>query len=249
MKPPRWSAIALGVIVLMLPLAACLAPPVPLTQAAPAAAPTSYSVSITAADFREGVDNPFFPLIPGSRYVYEGTTEEGVERIEVEVLPEIRAVMGIQATVLRDTVYLNGHLIEDTYDWYAQDKAGNVWYLGEDVKNYESGRLKDTAGSWEAGVDGGLPGVIMFARPADHLGETYRQEYYQGQAEDMADLLGIDESVSVPYGAFDQVLLTRDYTPLEPGLVEHKYYAAGVGMVKTVNLATGEEIALVEYLP
>lgn len=207
-----------------------------------------YTVNIGPEDFVEVVDNSYFPVLVGAKYVYEGNTEEGIERIEIMVLPENRTVMGIRATVLRDKVFLNGQLVEDTYDWYAQDKDGNVWYLGEDVKNYENGQLKDTAGSWEAGVDGALPGIIMYANPQERLGEIYRQEYYKGKAEDMAELLSATESVVVPHGMFKNVLQTKDYTPLEPELLEHKYYAKGIGMVKTVSLSTGEEVVLIEFV-
>lgn len=207
-----------------------------------------YTVNIGPEDFVEVVDNSYFPVLVGAKYVYEGNTEEGIERIEIMVLPENRTVMGILATVLHDRVFLDGQLVEDTYDWYAQDKDGNVWYLGEDVKNYENGQLKDTAGSWEAGMDGALPGIIMYANPQERLGETYRQEYYKGKAEDMAELLSATESVVVPYGMFKNVLQTKDYTPLEPELLEHKYYAKGIGMVKTVNLSTGEEVVLIEFV-
>jgi hypothetical protein len=221
--------------------------PVPPIKTQAVDASEVYAVNINPAEFVKGVDNPYFPLIPGTKYVYEGKTEDGLERVEVEILPETREVMGITATVLHDVVYLDGELIEDTYDWFAQDKEGKVWYLGEEVSNYEEGQLKDKAGSWEAGVAGALPGIIMLANPAAHLGETYRQEYYQGEAEDMADLLSVSESVSVPYGSFDNVVKTRDYTPLEPDLQEHKYYARDIGPVKTINLTTGEEIVLVEF--
>jgi hypothetical protein len=155
--------------------------------------------------------------------------------------------MGITATVLHDTVYLDDELIEDTHDWYAQDQEGNVWYLGEEVSNYENGELVDHAGSWEAGVDGALPGIIMYADPAAHLGETYRQEYYRGEAEDMAELLSVTESVTVPYGVFDNVVKTRDYTPLEPDQLENKFYAQGIGVVKEIDVNTGEEALLVAF--
>jgi hypothetical protein len=208
-----------------------------------------YNPEIDPREFVDRVDNLYYPLIPGTKYVYEGQTEEGLERIEVEILSETRIVMGIAATILRDRVYLEGELIEDTFDWFAQDKDGNVWYLGEEVSNYEGGVLIDHAGSWEAGMDGALPGIVMYADPSDHLGETYRQEYYLGEAEDMAELISASESVTVPFGSFDNVVQTRDFTPLEPGLEEHKYYAAGIGLIKEVNPDTGEEIVLIEYTP
>jgi hypothetical protein len=209
----------------------------------------SYSVNLDPADFVAVVDNPYLPWIPGSSWVYEGESEEGTERIEVQVLSETREVIGITATVVRDTVALNGELIEDTHDWYAQDQEGNVWYLGEDVSNYENGEMVDKAGSWEAGVDGAQPGIVMFADPAAHIGETYRQEYYKSEAEDMADLLSVSESVTVSSVFFEKVVQTKDYTPLEPDLLEHKYYAPGIGMIKEVNVNTGEEVLLIEFTP
>ncbi|MEW5987343.1 MAG: hypothetical protein AB1791_11970 [Chloroflexota bacterium] len=205
-----------------------------------------YTVDIDPADFVARVDNPYFPLTPGTKWVYEGQVEDGVERIEVEVLADTKVVMGITVTVVRDTVYLNGEMIEDTFDWYAQDKEGNVWYLGEDTQEYENGQVVSTAGAWEAGVDGALPGIVMYADPAAHLGETYRLEYYQGEAEDMAQILSVKESVTVPVGSFENVLQTLDTTPLEPDVQEHKFYAPGVGVVKEVNLETGETVVLME---
>ena len=216
-------------------------PTVPALPAGP------YTIDVTSADFVAGVDNPYFPLTPGSTKVLEGMTENGLEHIEIKVLLETREVMGIQATIRQDTVYIDGALVEDTFDWFAQDKAGNVWYLGEDVKNYENGQLTDTSGSWEAGVDGALPGVIMYADPAARLDETYYQEYYAGEAEDAAQLLSANESVSVTAGSFENVVKTFDFTPLDPESLEHKYYAAGVGVVKNVNLVTGVIFELIEY--
>lgn len=214
------------------------------------AAPTkpAYQVNLDPANFVTEIDNPYYPRLPGSRYVYEGVTAEGVERVVVEVLPETRLVMGVVATVVRDRVTLDGVLIEDTFDWLAQDKAGNVWYFGEAVSDYQDGQLVGHAGSWEAGVDGALPGVIMWADPAAHIGEAYRLEYYRGEAEDMADLLRVDVQVTTPAGSFERVVQTYDYTPLEPQAQEHKFFAPGVGEVKSVNLQTGAETVLVEYV-
>lgn len=225
------------------------APPTeaPALPAVPALPDGPYTIDVTSADFVAGVDNPYFPLTPGSTKVLEGMTENGLERIEIKVLLETREVMGIPATIRQDTVYIGGELVEDTFDWFAQDKAGNVWYLGEDVKNYENGQLTDTSGSWEAGVNGALPGVIMYADPAARLGETYYQEYYAGEAEDAAQLLSASESVTVAAGSFENVVKTFDFTPLDPKSLEHKYYAAGVGVVKNVNLVTGVIFELIEY--
>lgn len=209
----------------------------------------AYIVDINPDEFVTRIDNPYFPRIPGARYVYEGMTEDGLERVEIEILSETHEVMGIQATIMHDVVYLDGELIEETFDWFAQDKDGNVWYLGEDVDNYEDGVLQDHDGAWQAGVDGALPGIVMLANPAEHLGETVRQEYYAGEAEDTADILSIIDEVTVPYGRFQNVLQTLDYTPLEPEAQEHKFFAPGIGEIRAVDLVTGEEFVLIEYTP
>ncbi|MCB1682699.1 MAG: hypothetical protein H6858_04690 [Rhodospirillales bacterium] len=203
---------------------------------------------ISASDF-EGitVDNPYFPLIPGTKWVYEGMTDEGLERIVVEVLNETQIINGVEATVVRDSVYLDGELKEDTTDWYAQDRDGNVWYLGEDTAEYEGGVVVNTHGTFMWGVDGAQPGIIMFADPSAHVNETYKQESYIGEAEDTATLLSVNETLAVLYGTFTNVVKTLEFTPLEPFLQEQKYYVEGIGFIKQVNLRTGEEFNLVEF--
>ncbi len=207
-----------------------------------------YDVEIDPADFVTMIDNPYMPLVPGTTRIYQGQTEDGLERVEVTVLKETRVVMGVTTTVVRDRAYLDGELIEDTFDWLAQDAAGNVWYFGEAVDNYEDGVLVDHHGSWEAGVDGALPGILMYAQPANHLNVPYRQEYYAGEAEDMAQVLSVNKTAVVPFGDFTHVLQTQDWTPLEPGVLEYKFYAQGIGVIKEVNPETGEGIELVEIV-
>jgi hypothetical protein len=179
------------------------------------------------------VNNPWFPLAAGARWEYEGQTDEGLETIVVEVLSERRTVNGVSATVVRDRVYSRGSLIEDTYDWYAQDAAGNVWYLGEDSKEIQNGQVVGTSGSWEWGRDGALPGVIMWANPGSHVGEEYRQEYYRGQAEDWGKVIAVGESATVRAGAFSNCIRTEDWNGLEgrSESLEVKTYCAGVGTV------------------
>jgi hypothetical protein len=207
-----------------------------------------YTFDLTPADFVTGIDNPLMPLTPGSRWVYEGEDNGEVERIEVVVTDETRQVMGITATVVRDTVTIDGELVEDTFDWFAQDTEGNVWYLGEESKEYEDGEVVSTAGSWEAGVDGALPGVIMWAHP--EVGDRYRQEYYPGEAEDMAEVVKTGASESVPHGAYDDLVVIAEWNPLDPGVTEEKYYAAGVGVILEVVTAGGTgRVELVEYTP
>jgi hypothetical protein len=189
-----------------------------------------YAPQIDPADFTTEITNPLFPLRPGTTWVYEGPDDAGdIERKEVVVTPETRQVMGVTCVVVHDQMSMDGELLEDTYDWYAQDKDGNVWYFGEDTKEYEGGTVVKTEGSWEAGKDGAQPGIVMKAAPG--VGDRYRQEYYQGQAEDMAEVLSVDEHFTVTQGSHDGVLKTRDWNPLEPGISEHKYYAPGVGTI------------------
>lgn len=181
------------------------------------------------------IDNPYFPLVPGTTFIYEAETEDGLEVNEVEVTVETKEILDVTCTVVLDMVWVEGVLTEETYDWYAQDKDGNVWYFGEDTKEYdESGNVISTEGSWEADVDGAKPGIVMEANPQP--GDSYRQEYYEDVAEDMAKVLRLNASVSVPYGEFEDCLKTKEWTPLDRGVVEHKYYAWGVGLVLVTEL-------------
>jgi hypothetical protein len=189
-----------------------------------------YDPQLDPADFVAAVTNPLFPLAPGTTYHFEGETAEGVETIVTEVLADTRTILGITATIVHDRVFLDGDLIEDTFDWYAQQDNGDVWYLGEDSREIEDGEVVSTEGSWEAGLDGAKPGIIMWGDPAAHLNEEYRQEYYQGVAEDVATVIALDEEVEVPHGRFTGCLRTEDRNPLEPGAVEHKFYCPGIGL-------------------
>jgi hypothetical protein len=195
------------------------------------------------------LDHPFWPMSVGSRWVYAETDGEGNEqRVEVTVLDETKDILGIRATVVHDIVTLDGETIEDTLDWYAQDSFGNLWYLGEDTKEYESGVVVSTEGSWEAGVDSAQAGIILPADP--RVGLMYRQEYYAGQAEDAAEILAVDEHVEVPAGTYDGCLKTRDYTPLDPEIEEQKWYARGVGPVQVVQTKGGTSTEkLIEFTP
>jgi len=207
-----------------------------------------YSVTIDPADFVAVVDNDRFPLSPGSAWVYESIGGEDVERIEVVVTPEKRIVMGVSTTVVRDTVTVDGELVEDTDDWYAQDQVGNVWYFGEDTAEYEDGEIVSTAGAWEAGVDGALPGIAMEADPA--VGDSYRQEHFPGEAEDLAEVVRDGVSEDVAFGTFDDLIVIEEWTPLEPEVVEEKYYASAVGMVLETTVQGGSgRIELISFSP
>jgi hypothetical protein len=194
-------------------------------------------VEIDPSQFSAEIDHPFWPMAAGSVWVYS----EGEQRVVVTVTDRTRTAMGVETRVVHDLVTENGVPVEDTFDWYAQDSDGNLWYFGEDTTEFEDGEPVGHAGAWEAGVDGALPGIILPAEP--EVGMTYRQEYSAGEAEDRARVLSLDESVSVPYGHFSGALQTEDTTPLEPGLVEQKFYVRDIGPVLAVSVKgeTGRE--------
>jgi hypothetical protein len=193
----------------------------------------------------EIIDNPHFDLIPGTTFTYESETEEGTEEIIVVVTDETKEILGVTATVVHDTASLDEELIEDTFDWFAQDKEGNVWYLGEDTKEYENGEVVSTEGSWEAGVDGAEAGIVMLADP--QVGDTYRQEWYPGHAEDAAEVVSLSEEVTVPYGTFTNCLQTREFSTLDPELNEYKYYCTAIGAVTLeVVIDSGERVELID---
>lgn len=206
----------------------------------------NYDPQLDPADFVAAVTNPFFPLSPGSTQHYRGETADGVETIVTEVLSDTRTILGITATIVHDQVFLDGELIEDTFDWYAQQNTGDVWYLGEDSKEIENGQVVSTAGSWEAGVDGAKPGIIMWGDPAAHLNEEYRQEFYEGVAEDVATVIALDEGVDVPYGTFTGCIKTEDRNPLQAGAVEHKFYCSGIGLTMEGPVDGSELIELTD---
>jgi hypothetical protein len=202
-----------------------------------------------AEDFVAVIDNPYMPFMPGTRTVFEGVSDGERERNVVSVTDRTKVILGVTTTVVHDQVFsANGDLAEDTFDWYAQDRFGNVWYFGEDTAEYANGEVSSTKGSWEAGVGGAQPGVVMLAQPT--VGESYHQEFLRGEAEDVGTVVAIDDRVSVPYGSFDHVLVTEDTTPLEPQILEHKFYAPGIGVVLERVLRGGQEVSrLVSYTP
>lgn len=203
-----------------------------------------YEPEIDPANFVNGVDNPYFPLTVGATYIYEADTEDGKEVIVVTVTNDTKVIMGITCVIVRDTVTIGGELFEDTYDWYAQDKDGNVWYMGEDSTEYEDGE-EDKAGSWEAGKDGAKPGIIMMAKPL--AGFRYRQEYYKGEAEDMGEVLSQNETITVALGTYKNCIMIKDINPFEPEVEEHKYYAEGIGVVAELTVKGGDErVELIE---
>lgn len=205
-----------------------------------------YRPDIDPADFVDTIDNAYLPFAPGARWTYRGESEGVTELTEVVVTDQRREVMGISATVVRDTVSAGGEVIEDTYDWYAQDRDGNVWYLGEDTAEYENGQVVSTEGSWEAGVDGALPGIVMLSHP--EVGRAYRQEFYEGQAEDLAEVVDVGTTRSIGLGDYRDVVVIEEWNPLEPTVVENKYFAPGVGPIAEEKVRGGDEVVeLVEF--
>ena len=182
------------------------------------------------------ITNPYFPLPPGHQWVYR----EGKQRVEVTVTDRTKRIAnGVEARVVRDEVTLKGVPVEITDDYYAQDRLGNVWYLGEATTEYENGKPVLTEGSFEAGVDGAKAGIAMPAHPK--VGMRYRQEYYKGHAEDRAKVVSLRERVKVPLKRYRNTLMTLDYNPLDPDVLEAKFYARGVGLVLAVDLSGGKD--------
>jgi hypothetical protein len=185
------------------------------------------------------IDNRWWPMEPGTRWTYRELDEEGKElRVVVTVSSETKEIAnGVVARIVRDTVTEDGELVEDTFDWYAQDGDGNVWYLGEETAEFEDGEVASTEGSFEAGVDGALPGIAIPGEPEPGL--RYRQEYYEGEAEDNGEILGTNEQAQVPAGLYREALLTKDTTALEPDVLEYKLYAPGIGPVLALGISGG----------
>jgi hypothetical protein len=195
--------------------------------------------------------NEYFPLVPGTIWIYVARDEDGErsERIKVEVLEETKEILGVNCIVVRDRVWEfddegEKELVEDTFDWYAQDREGNVWYFGEIAKNYEDGELVDVEGSWTAGKDGAKPGILMYAEPDKASPSLYRQEFALAEAEDMGQVEGFLDSLAVRRETYKDVLQTRDFTPIEPDVLEFKYYAPGVGVVLEEDVDSGERVEL-----
>ena len=194
------------------------------------------------ADFVQVIDNPYFPLIPGTTFIYEGEEDGTPIHEEFTVTHDTKVILGVTITVIRDDVFTEGVLLERAFDWHAQDKSGNVWYFGEDTAEFDAeGNVVSTEGSWEAGVNGAFPGIIMEAQP--RVGDTYFQEFAPDVAEDAARVLSITRRTSIDFGDFDKVLLTKEWSPLERGFIEHKYYAPDVGLIQIVAGRGGNERA------
>jgi hypothetical protein len=198
----------------------------------------SSNPTIDPANFVAAVTNPYFPLVPGTTLNYSSQTDSGTQTDAVTVTHDTKVILGVTCTVVHDVAMQDGEVIEDTYDWYAQDKDDNVWYFGEDTKAFDNGQV-DTEGSWEAGVDGAEPGIIIEGDP--QVGDAYRQEFAAGVAEDRGEVLSLDESVTVAAGTFNTCMRTKDFSLLEPGVVENKFYCLNVGQVLAILVQGGSE--------
>ena len=203
---------------------------------------TSEPANLNPADFSTQIDNPYFPLPVGARWEIRVTNQEGLVQHEtITVTDQTRKVAdGVNTRVVRDVVREGGKVAEDTYDWYAQDSEGNVWYFGEDTADIDPKTGKrDTSGSFEAGANGADAGIAMLANPT--AGQTYREEYYKGHAEDRSRILALGQQAEVPFGHFGDVLLSEDYSPIEPDVLELKFYAKGIGQVLAQTVSGGNE--------
>jgi hypothetical protein len=199
-----------------------------IAASAPAAGPNP-------GDFVARVDNPWFPLLPGTTFVYRGVKDGKTARDVVTVTHATRTIQGVRSTAVADRLYLAGRLEERTTDWYAQDRRGNVWYFGEATAELDrAGHVTSTEGSWLAGRNGAKAGIYMTARPT--VGQSRLQEYYKGHAEDHFAVVSLRARVSVPYTTSSRALLTKEWTPLEPGTLDHKYYVRGIGNVKEATV-------------
>jgi len=209
----------------------------------------SEPVKLNPADFTTRIDNPYWPMKPGSRWVYREVNPEdlSVQKVVVKITNRTKKMAnGVTARVVSDIGSEHGVPTEITKDYYAQDSAGNIWYMGEKTAEYTNGKVSTTAGSFEAGVDGAQAGIALPANPKPGL--TYRQEYYAGQAEDRGEVVSVDEQAEPPFGHFTQVLMTKDTNPLEPKVLEFKFFGRGVGPLSTVGVSGGSKIEeLVSY--
>jgi hypothetical protein len=192
--------------------------------------PKEWNPVIDPANFVSGVNNPYFPLTPGTTTEFSGTTKDGNETLTIEVPRRHKTILGVETMVVIETGAIDGQVVEIAENWFAQDRNGNVWYFGEFTQEFLGGAPISTAGSWEAGVNDAKPGIIMPAQPSSGL--TYFQEYAPGVAQDMATVMKTNETLTVPYGNYTAVLETKESNPLEGGSIERKFYAPGIGLIQ-----------------
>ena len=196
-----------------------------------------YNPVIDPANFVSDITNPYFPMKPGTVFKFEGTRDGVARRDEMMVTDETKMIMGVKTIVVRDVASSNTEIVEKTVDWYAQDKDGNVWYFGEDTAEFANGKVTNTDGTWMAGVDGAIPGIIMKAKPT--VGDGYRQEYRPGVAEDYAKVINIEATAGGPTGKYEKVVVTEDTDLLDKSKFEHKWFAPGIGPIGTDGMVGG----------
>lgn len=214
-----------------------------LCLVAPAASAQASLRAINPSDYVARVTNPWFPLKPGTVYTYRGVKDGKPSRDVVTVTPGTKMIQGVRTTIVRDSLFLAGRLEERTTDWYAQDQGGNVWYFGEATAELDrKGRVTSTEGSWQAGVHGARAGIYMPGRP--RIGQSGLREFYRGHAEDHFRVLRLSASVRVPFITTNHALLTEEWTPLEPAVLDHKYYVRGIGVVKEASVRGPRETGL-----
>ena len=196
-----------------------------------------YNPVIDPAKFTTKITNPYFPLVPGTRFIFEGTRDGVARKAEHVVTTETKTIMGVECVVVRDVSSSQTQVLEKTTDWYAQDMDGNVWYFGEDTAEYDNGKVTSTAGTWMAGVDGAVPGIIMLAKPT--VGTGYRQEFRPGVAEDFATVIELNAKAETPAGKYENVVITLDIDLLDKTKLEHKTFAPGVGFIGSDGMVNG----------
>jgi len=248
-RASRWTA----AIVAVLGLWGCskegalnsMAPRSAQSLATASSATQTITIPFDSNNFSTHKSNSFFPLVPGTTWDYSQDTPDGVETDHVVVTTDSKTIENVSVTVVHDVVSLNGTVKEDTFDWYASDKDGNVWYFGEDTKTIENGQVVSTLGSWEAGKNGAQAGIIMLAQPK--IGDVYQQENSPGVVADMARVKALDQTVTVPYGTLTGCLKTQEWTPIEPGSRAFKFYAPGIGTVMEDENKSGGPVVLTGF--
>ncbi|MBC5823517.1 MAG: hypothetical protein GIW99_00015 [Candidatus Eremiobacteraeota bacterium] len=249
MSLAKWISCCAALLVGMFALAAGAADlPEALQKAVDAPKPTpNFAPAFDAANFGSKIDNPYYPLEVGKTMKYAGIKDGEKTSEDFAITRDRKKILGVDTTVVYDVMQQNGKLVEETYDWFAQDKAGNVWYFGEQTRALDKGKWT-TEGSWQAGVAGAKPGIYMQGQPK--VGDAYMQEFYQGHAGDSAVVLSLSEPITVPIGSYRNVQLTMEWSPDDPGSIDAKYYVKGLGVVRELA-ATGatEVMNLVKTVP
>jgi len=193
------------------------------------------------SSFANAVDHPYMPLTPGTTFVYKGKADGVTARDVFTVTDQTKTILGVVTTVVRDQVFTKGKLAEDTFDWFAQDTDGNVWYFGEDTRELDKkGNVTTTEGSWQAGDNGNRAGIFLPAAPA--VGQVFKAEDAPGVAEDCTEIAALHASVESKFVSSNDALKTREFSLLEPGVIDNKYYVRGVGLVLEQTVQGGTDV-------